>query len=55
MNNEYKGVFLTLPRVTNLTNVEPKLRPNFDHLESISMKKKNTVVVLLDNIELNGL
>jgi hypothetical protein len=56
MNNEYKRVFLTLSHVTNFTNVEPKLRPDFDHLEShLFGKKKKTVVLLLNNIEFNGL
>jgi hypothetical protein len=53
-NNQHKRVFLTLSYVTNFTNVQPKLRPDFDHLESIFLKKKHTFV-LLNNIELNGL
>jgi hypothetical protein len=54
-NNQHKGVFLTLPHVTNLTNVQPKLRPDFDRLESHLFGKKKKTVVLLNNIELNGL
>jgi hypothetical protein len=55
MNNQHKIVFLTLSYVTNFTNVERKLRPDFDHLESHLFGEKNADVFLLNKIELNGL
>jgi len=54
-NNQDKRVFLTLSHVTNFTNMEPKLRPDFDRLEYHLFEKKKNSCFCLNTIESNGL